>query len=61
MLNVYFGNMEVAVYMSYDAYKNSKPVFKRSVVCPDAFEYQSFCRSMKAIFGEKTIIEFIVV
>lgn len=53
--------MEVAVYMSFDARSHNKPVFKRAVLCPDAFEYDSFVRVMRSIFGEKAIIEFIVV
>ena len=53
--------MEVAVYMSLDSRSHNKPAFKRVVLCPDAFEYDSFVRVMRSIFGEKCIIEFLVV
>ena len=54
-------DMEVAVYMNFEARSNNKPVFKRVVSCPDAFEYDSFVRVMRQIFGDKAVIEFIVV
>ena len=53
--------MEVAVYMSLEARLKNQSVFKRSVLCPDAFEYESFVRVMRSIFGEKCIIEFLIV
>ena len=53
--------MEVAVYMSLDARAHNKPIFKRVVLCPDAFEYDSFVRVMRSVFGDKAVIEFIVV
>lgn len=53
--------MEVAVYMSMESRKQNKPVFKRVVMCPDAFEYDSFVRVMRSIFGEKIVIEFLIV
>lgn len=53
--------MEVAVYMSLDARKQNKPVFKRVVMCVDCFEYDAFVRVMRSIFGDKAVIEFIVV
>ena len=53
--------MEVSVYMSLDARAHNKPIFKRVVLCPDAFEYDSFVRVMRSVFGDKAVIEFIVV
>lgn len=48
--------MEVSVYMSLDAMRNNKPVFKRMVVCPDAFDVRSFVSVMKSIFGSDIVI-----
>ena len=38
--------MEVSVYMSLEAKRNNKAVFKHVVVSPDAFEYECFVRSI---------------
>ena len=52
--------MEVSVYLSFDhKIKNSK-VFCRRVQCPEVFEYDSFVRVMRSIFGKDIVIEFIV-
>ena len=53
--------MEVAVFMSLDVRSKNQAVFKRQVLCPDAFEYDSFVRVMRSIFGEKVVIEFLIV
>lgn len=53
--------MEVAVYMSLDARLKNQAIFKRSVRVPDAFEYDAFVRVMRSIFGEKCVIEFLIV
>ena len=53
--------MEVAVYMSLDSRIKNQAVFKRQVLVPDTFEYDSFVRVMRSIFGEKCIIEFLIV
>lgn len=53
--------MEVGVYMSLEARSNGKSVFKRMVQCPDVFEYDSFIRVMRSIFGEKIVIDFLIV
>lgn len=53
--------MEIGVYLNYDAFKAGKSVFKRNVLCVDALDYNDCVRTFKAIFGEKCIIEFIVV
>lgn len=47
--------MEVSVYFDV-----SKPLFKRVVMCPDAFDIKAFCGCMKSIFGEKVIINIII-
>ena len=53
--------MEVAVYMSLDARAKNHAIFKRQVLCPDTFEYDAFVRVMYSIFGEKCVIEFLIV
>ena len=53
---MYFLIMEVTVYYNAD-----KPLFKRVVLCPDAFDINAFCANMKAIFGEKVTIQLIVI
>lgn len=47
--------MEVIVY-----YNMEKPLFKRVVMCPDAFDINSFVSNMKSIFGEKVIVNIII-
>lgn len=47
--------MEVIVY-----YNVEKPLFKRFVMCPDAFDMKAFHSNMKAIFGEKVIVSYIL-
>jgi hypothetical protein len=47
--------MEVIVYFTVE-----KPLFKRVVMCPDAFDINSFVSNMKAIFGEKITIQIII-
>lgn len=47
--------------MNLEARSNNKSVFHRAVLCPDAFEYDSFIRVMRSIFGEKIVIEFLIV
>lgn len=47
--------MEVIVY-----YNQDKPLFKRVVLIPDAFDINSFVSNMKAIFGEKVTIQLII-
>lgn len=47
--------MEVSVYYQVD-----KPLFKRVVLIPDAFDINGFCANMKAIFGEKVTIQLII-
>lgn len=47
--------MEVIVY-----YTQGKPLFNRAVLCPDAFDINSFVSNMKAIFGEKVTIQLII-
>lgn len=53
--------MEVAVYISFEAYKANKSVFRRQVLCPDAFNPFAFVSVMMSIFGEKAVISIIVV
>lgn len=48
--------MEISVY-----YTKDKPLFKRVVMCPDALDIKAFTNCMKAIFGEKVIINVIIV
>lgn len=52
--------MEISVFLNYDAYKANKAVFRRAVLCPDVMDYTSAVRVFKSIFGEKSIVEFIV-
>lgn len=47
--------MEVVVYYNID-----KPLFKRIVMCPDTFDMRSFYHNMKAVFGEKVIVSYIL-
>lgn len=47
--------MEVIVY-----YNIEKPLFKRVVLIPDAFDINSFVSNMKAIFGDKVTIQLII-
>lgn len=47
--------MDVSVY-----YNIEKPLFKRVVLCPDAFNINSFVDNMKAIFGEKVIVNIVI-
>jgi hypothetical protein len=47
--------MEVIVY-----YTPEKPLFKRVVLCPDALDINSFVSCMKAVFGEKVVIQIII-
>ena len=47
--------MEVIVY-----YNIEKPLFKRVVMCPDAFDMIAFFKNMKAIFGEQVIVSYIL-
>ena len=53
--------MEVAVYMTLDAYKANKSVFQRVVHCPGVFDPSAFVSVMKSIFGEKAVISITVV
>lgn len=53
--------MSVAVYMNLTAKEMNKAVFKRTVLCPDAFEYDAFVRIMRSIFGNDNVIEFLIV
>lgn len=53
--------MEVSVYLSLEAKRNNRAVFKRVVVSPDAFEYDCFVRSMRSVFGPGVVIEFLIV
>lgn len=48
--------MEVTVYYSID-----NMLFKRVVLCPDAFDINVFCSNMKAIFDEKVNIQLIII
>lgn len=52
--------MEVIVYINFEARSHGKSVFHRVVSCPDAFDYNAFIKVMKAIFGEKVVIDFLV-
>lgn len=52
--------MEVSVYLSLDARRNNKPVFKRAVSSPDVFEYDAFVRIMRSIFGNNIVVEFLI-
>ena len=47
--------MEVIVY-----YNVEHPLFKRVVMIPDAFDMKAFHSSMKAIFGDKVIVSYIL-
>lgn len=47
--------MEVSVYYTQD-----KPLFKRVVMCPDAFDINAFYANMKAVFGEKVVVNIIL-
>ena len=47
--------MEVIVYYNVD-----KPLFKRVVMCPDAFDIKAFFANMKAVFGEKGVVNIIL-
>lgn len=47
--------MEVSVYYNID-----KPLFKRVVLCPDTFDINSFVACMKAVFGEKVIVNIVI-
>lgn len=49
------------MYISLEARSCGKSVFKRMVQCPEVFEYDSFVRVMRSIFGEKVVIEFLIV
>lgn len=60
-LNLACFNMEVSVYMSLDARSIGKSVFRARVNCPDAFSYDSFVSNMRCIYGEKIVIEFLIV
>lgn len=48
--------MEIIVYYNID-----KPLFKRVVMCPDAFDIRGFHANMKAIFGEKVVVNVTLV
>lgn len=47
--------MEVIIYFNKD-----KPLFKRVVLIPDAFDIKSFVSNMKAVFGESVVINIII-
>lgn len=47
--------MEVIVY-----FNKEKPLFKRVVLVPDAFDIKSFVSNMKSIFGENVTINIII-
>ena len=47
--------MEVIVYYNHD-----KPLFKCVVMCPDAFDIKAFHQNMKAVFGEKIVVQVII-
>ena len=47
--------MEVSVY-----FYNEKPLFKRVIMCPDAFDIKAFHSCMKAMFGEKIVVSVIL-
>ena len=47
--------MEISVY-----YDERKPLFKRVVMCPDAFDISAFHANMKAVFGEKVVVNVIL-
>lgn len=51
--------MEVSVYMSLEAMRNNKPVFKRMVLCPDAFDSNLFVSVMKSVFGNQIVINIL--
>lgn len=51
--------MEVSVYMSLEAMRNNKPVFKRMVMCPDLFDSNLFVQVMKSIFGNSIVINIL--
>ena len=53
--------MEVGVYMSYEALKEEKALFRRSVAVPDAFDIKSFVANMKSIFGTNVVVDCIIV
>lgn len=48
--------MEISVY-----YNSKAPLFKRVVMCPDTLDIKAFVACMKSIFGEKVIIDIIIV
>lgn len=47
--------MEIIVY-----YNKEKPLFKRVVLIPDAFDINSFVSNMKAIFGNDVVINIVI-
>lgn len=51
--------MEVSVYMSLDSMCDGKSLFKRVVLCPDAFDSDSFVKNMKAIFGQSVLVNIL--
>ena len=53
--------MEVSVYQSLDARQKNKPLFRARVNCPDAFSYDSFVHNMRCIYGDKIVVEFLIV
>lgn len=53
--------MEVSIYMNSQAMSDNKSLFKRVVLCPDAFDIRSFVSNMKAIFGESVIVDIIFI
>lgn len=53
--------MEVSVYMNQTSLSDGKPVFKRVVFVPDAFDVNSFVANMKAIFGESVIVSVLFI
>lgn len=53
--------MEVSVYLSFENRSKGIKAFCRRVVCPDTFEYDSFVRVMRSVFGKDCVIEFLVV
>lgn len=53
--------MEVIVYVNFEVRSNGRSFFHRAVQCFDAFDYNAFIKVMRSIFGEKVVIEFLVV
>ena len=53
--------MEVSVYMSSEAMRLNKSVFKQVVNCPDAFDVSAFVSCMKAIFGKSVIVNVLYI